>query len=123
MTMAKNTICVWYDKDAEAAAGFYAKTFPDSRVVAVHRTPLDYPGGKQGDVITVEFVVAGVHALVSTAVPAVNIARLSPFKSRRKIRPRRTVIGMRLSATAARRRCAAGVRTSGAFIGKSRRVC
>ncbi|MES2304275.1 MAG: VOC family protein [Gemmatimonadota bacterium] len=60
MNMAKNTICVWYDKDAEAAARFYAATFPDSRVDAVHKAPSDYPSGKAGDTITVEFTVAGV---------------------------------------------------------------
>ncbi len=58
--MAKNTICLWYDKDAEAAARFYAETFPDSAVGAVHRVPSDYPSGKKGDVLTVEFTVAGV---------------------------------------------------------------
>jgi len=58
--MAKTTICLWYDKDAEAAANFYAKTFPDSSVVAIRRAPSDYPSGKQGDVLVVEFIVAGV---------------------------------------------------------------
>ena len=61
--MIKNTIFLWYDKDAEAAAHFYAKTFPDSAVTAVHHTPADNPGGKQGDVMTVEFTVAGVACL------------------------------------------------------------
>jgi len=61
--MAKNTICIWYDKDAEAAARFYAGTFPDSVVTAVHRAPGDYPYGKAGDVLTVEFTVAGVACL------------------------------------------------------------
>ena len=61
--MAKNTICLWYDHDAEAAARFYAETFPDSRVEAVHRAPSDYPGGKAGNVLTVEFIVAGVPCL------------------------------------------------------------
>ena len=61
--MAKNTICLWYDKDAEAAARFYAKTFPNSAVGAVHRAPSDYPAGKAGDVLTVEFTVAGVSCL------------------------------------------------------------
>ena len=61
--MTKNTICIWYDKDAEAAAHFYAATFPDSAVGAVHRAPSDYPGGKKGDVLTVEFTVAGVACL------------------------------------------------------------
>ena len=58
--MAKNTICVWYDKDAEAAAHFYAKTFPDSIVGTVTRSPSDNLGNKKGDVLTVEFTVAGV---------------------------------------------------------------
>ena len=61
--MAKNTICVWYDKDAEAAARFYAKTFPDSAVGAVHRAPSDFPDGKKGDVLTVDFTVAGVSCI------------------------------------------------------------
>ncbi len=60
---AKNTICLWYDKDAEAAARFYAQTFPDSRVGAVHHAPSDYPMGKEGDVLTVQFTVAGIPCL------------------------------------------------------------
>ena len=56
----KNTICLWYDKDALEAANFYAATFPDSKVGAVHKAPSDYPNGKKGDVITVEFTVAGI---------------------------------------------------------------
>ena len=52
--MSKNTICLWYDKDAEAAARFYAATFPDSAVGAVHHAPSDYPGGKEGDALTVQ---------------------------------------------------------------------
>ena len=61
--MAKNTICLWYDKDAEAAARFYAGVFPDSAVGAVHRAPGNYPAGKTGDVLTVEFTVAGIPCL------------------------------------------------------------
>jgi predicted 3-demethylubiquinone-9 3-methyltransferase (glyoxalase superfamily) len=60
---AKNTICLWFDKDAEAAARFYAATFPDSRVGAVHKAPGDYPSGKAGDVLTVEFTVCGVACI------------------------------------------------------------
>ena len=63
MSIAKNTICLWYDKDAEAAARFYAETFPDSSVKAVHRAPGDFPGGKQGDALTVEFTVLGIPCL------------------------------------------------------------
>ena len=59
-TIAKNTICLWYNKDAEEAARFYASTFPNSHVGAVMRAPADYPSGKQGDVLGVEFTVLGV---------------------------------------------------------------
>ena len=58
--IAKNTICLWFDDNAEEAAKFYAETFPDSFVSAVHRAPGDYPSGKEGDVLTVEFTVLGV---------------------------------------------------------------
>ena len=57
---ARNTICLWYDRDAEEAARFYAKTFPDSAVGAVYRAPGDYPSGQQGNVLTVEFTVLGI---------------------------------------------------------------
>src|SRR5689334_8391164 len=60
---AKNTICLWYNDDAEGAARFYAKTFPDSSVGAVHRAPGDYPSRKKGDVLTVEFTVIGIPCL------------------------------------------------------------
>jgi 2-polyprenyl-6-hydroxyphenyl methylase/3-demethylubiquinone-9 3-methyltransferase len=61
--VSKNTICLWYDGTAEEAAQFYAATFPDSKVGAVHRAPADYPSGKKGDVLTVEFNVAGVSCI------------------------------------------------------------
>ncbi|WP_342118278.1 VOC family protein [Pseudoduganella sp. OTU4001] len=57
---SKNTICLWYERDALEAASFYAKTFPDSSVGAVFRAPGDFPDGHQGDVLTVEFTVAGI---------------------------------------------------------------
>lgn len=61
--MTKNTICLWFDTDAEGAAHFYAETFPDSTVVSVNRAPADYPSGKAGDVLTVEFTVLGLACL------------------------------------------------------------
>ena len=61
--MNKNTICLWYDNDAEEAARFYARTFPDSEVGAVHRAPGDYPSGKAGHVLTVDFTVCGVPCM------------------------------------------------------------
>lgn len=60
---AKNTICLWYNRDAEEAAIFYAETFPDSQVTAIHRAPSDFPSGKAGDVLTVEFTVCGIPCI------------------------------------------------------------
>ena len=60
---SKNTICLWYHRTAEEAARFYAKTFPDSAVGAIRRAPGDYPAGKKGDVLTVEFTVLGLPCL------------------------------------------------------------
>ncbi|MES2715784.1 MAG: VOC family protein [Pseudomonadota bacterium] len=60
---SKNTICLWFDGTAEAAAQFYARTFPDSAVGTILRAPADYPAGKQGDVLTVQFTVAGIPCL------------------------------------------------------------
>ena len=67
---AKNTICLWYDGDAENAARFYADTFPDSFVGAVHLAPGDFPSGKKGDVLTVEFTVMGLPCLGLNGGPA-----------------------------------------------------
>ena len=61
--VSKNTICLWYDGTAEQAANFYAKTFPDSKVGTVYRAPGDYPDGKKGNVLTVEFTVAGIPCI------------------------------------------------------------
>ena len=68
--MNKNTICLWYDKDAEAAARFYAELFPNTSVGAVHRAPGDFPGGKEGDVLTVEFTVVGIPCIGLNGGPA-----------------------------------------------------
>jgi predicted 3-demethylubiquinone-9 3-methyltransferase (glyoxalase superfamily) len=61
--MSKNTICLWYNHDAEEAAQFYARTFPNSSVDAVHKAPSDFPGGKAGQVLTVQFTVCGVPCI------------------------------------------------------------
>ncbi|MFY1667724.1 VOC family protein [Pseudomonas sp. Pseu.R1] len=61
--VSKNTICLWYNGDAEEAARFYATTFPNSTVNAVHLAPSDYPSGKEGDVLTVEFTVMGIPCI------------------------------------------------------------
>src|SRR5512147_59346 len=61
--MNKNTICLWYNRDAEDAARFYSEVFPNSKVGAVRRAPSDFPGGKQGDALVVEFTVAGIPCI------------------------------------------------------------
>jgi predicted 3-demethylubiquinone-9 3-methyltransferase (glyoxalase superfamily) len=63
MPTPKNTICLWYDRDAEEAARFYAATFPNSSIGGIHRAPSDYPDGKAGDVLTVEFTVVGIPCI------------------------------------------------------------
>jgi 2-polyprenyl-6-hydroxyphenyl methylase/3-demethylubiquinone-9 3-methyltransferase len=70
LTPAKNTICLWYERDAEAAARFYAGLFPDSSVGAVFRAPGDFPSGRKGDVLTVWFTVMGIPCLGINGGPA-----------------------------------------------------
>ena len=76
---AKNTICLWYDRDAEAAARFYA-TFPDSSVGAVHRAPGDFPSGKEGDALTVEFTVMGIPCVGLNGGPAFKQSEAFSFQ-------------------------------------------
>lgn len=80
MASKKNIVCLWYDGDAEEAARFYAKTFPDSSVDAVHRAPGDYPSGKEGDVITVEFTVMGIPCLGLNGGPAFKHSEAFSFQ-------------------------------------------
>lgn len=68
--ISKNTVCIWYDKDAHEAANFYASIFPDSAVTAVHHAPSDYPSGKEGDALTVAFTVMGIHCIGLNGGPA-----------------------------------------------------
>jgi 2-polyprenyl-6-hydroxyphenyl methylase/3-demethylubiquinone-9 3-methyltransferase len=76
----KNTVCLWYDGDALEAAQFYAETFPDSAVTAVHHAPGDYPAGKQGDVLTVEFTVMGIPCLGLNGGPGVKHSEAFSFQ-------------------------------------------
>lgn len=80
MAIAKNTICIWYDRDAEEAAGFYASVFPDSQVKAVHHAPSDYPSGKAGDVLTVDFTVCGIPCLGLNGGPAFKHSEAFSFQ-------------------------------------------
>ena len=76
----KNTICLWYNGDALEAATFYAQTFPDSAVKAVHRAPGDYPAGKQGDELTVEFTVLGIPCVGLNGGPAFKHSEAFSFQ-------------------------------------------
>ena len=78
--IAKNTICLWYDRDAEAAARFYAGIFPDSSVEAVQRAPADYPSGRAGDVLVVQFTVAGIPCLGINGEPAFSQSEAFSFQ-------------------------------------------
>ena len=77
---SKNTICLWFDGDAVEAARFYAKTFPDSEVGAIHQAPGDFPSGKQGDVLTVEFTVMGIPCLGLNGGPAFKHSEAFSFQ-------------------------------------------
>lgn len=78
--LSKNTICLWYDGTAEDAARFYAATFPDSAVGRVMRAPADYPSGKAGDVLTVEFTVLGIPCLGLNGGPAFKHSEAFSFQ-------------------------------------------
>jgi len=76
----KNTICLWYDGDALDAATFYAKTFPDSALGAVHRAPGDYPAGQEGDVLTVDFTVLGIPCIGLNGGPGITHSEAFSFQ-------------------------------------------
>lgn len=78
--MNKNTICIWYDKDAEEAARFYASVFPNSKVTSVQKAPTDYPSGRQGDVLVVEFTVAGIPCIGLNGGPAFKQSEAFSFQ-------------------------------------------
>ncbi|NSY41570.1 VOC family protein [Leisingera sp. ANG59] len=80
MAVAKNTVCLWYDNEAEAAARFYAATFPDSTVTAVRYAPSDFPSGKAGDVLMVEFTVLGIPCLGLNGGPAFTHSEAFSFQ-------------------------------------------
>ena len=76
----KNTVCLWYDRDALEAATFYAATFPDSTVGAIHRAPGDFPSGKEGDVLTVDFTVFGMPCMGLNGGPAFKHSEAFSFQ-------------------------------------------
>ncbi|MFN8221033.1 MAG: VOC family protein [Fimbriimonadales bacterium] len=80
MSAPKNTICLWFDKDAEEAARFYAATFPDSHVGEIHRAPSDFPSGKEDDVIVVYFTVMGIPCMGLNGGPAFKHSEAFSFQ-------------------------------------------
>jgi len=120
MKQAKNTVCLWYDGDAEEAANFYAKTFPNSSVGAVLHAPGDFPSGKQGDVLTVEFTVMGIHCLGLNGGPIFKHNEAFSFQVATYDQEETDRYWMRSLATAARKVRAAGAKTNGASLGRLR---
>jgi predicted 3-demethylubiquinone-9 3-methyltransferase (glyoxalase superfamily) len=76
----KNTVCLWFDRDAQDAARFYAATFPDSKMAAAHKAPGNFPGGKEGDDLTVEFTVFGIPCLGINGGPAFKHSEAFSFQ-------------------------------------------
>jgi len=76
----KNLVCLWYEKDALAAAKFYAKVFPDTKITAVHKAPTDFPSGKKGQILTVEFTVLGIPCLGLNGGPAFKHSEAFSFQ-------------------------------------------
>jgi predicted 3-demethylubiquinone-9 3-methyltransferase (glyoxalase superfamily) len=76
----KNSICLWFNKDALDAARFYAATFPDSSVIAVHKAPSNYPSGQAGDILLVEFTVLGIPCLGLNGGPAFHHSEAFSFQ-------------------------------------------
>ena len=76
----KNTLCLWYDRDALEAATVYAATFPDSTVGAIHRAPGEFPSGKEGDVLTVDFTVFGMPCMGLNGGPAFRHSEAFSFQ-------------------------------------------
>lgn len=121
--VARNTICLWYDGTALDAATFYAQTFPDSAVNAVHHAPSDFPSGKQGDVLTVDFTVAGIPCIGLNGGPAFKHSEAFSFQIATDDQAETDRLWNAIVATAARKAPAAGAATNGACPGRSARAC
>ncbi|MTH34920.1 VOC family protein [Paracoccus limosus] len=78
--MPANSVCLWFDRDAEAAARFYTETFPDSRITAIYKAPGDYPSGKAGDVLVVNFTVLGIPCIGLNGGPVFHHSEAFSFQ-------------------------------------------
>ena len=117
--MARNVICLWYDGTAEEAARFYARTFPDSAVTAVHPAPGDYPDGKEGQVLTVEFTVVGVPCLGLNGGPTFKHSEAFSFQIVTEDQAETDRYWNAIVGNGGAESHAAGARTSGACPGRS----
>ncbi len=119
---SKNTICLWYDGTALDAATFYAKTFPDSAVGAVLHAPGDYPSGRQGDVLTVEFTVMGIPCLGPNGGPAFKHSEAFSFQVATDDQAETDRLWNAIIESGSQAP-AAGARTNGDCRGRLRRGC
>lgn len=116
---SKDTIFLWFDKDALDAARFYAATFPNSEVTAVHKAPADCPSGKAGDVLIVEFTVLGIPCLGLNGGPAFRHSEAFSFQIATDDQAETDRTGTRSFATADRKALAVGARIAGVYPGRS----
>ena len=121
-TKAKNTICLWYNKDAQDAARFYAATFPNSEVTAIFKAPSDYPSGKEGDILTVEFTVCGIPCLGLNGGPRFTHSEALSFKIATDTQEETDRYWNAIVSNGGRRALAAGAKTAGESPGKSPRA-
>ena len=119
----KNTICLWFNKDAHEAARFYAATFPDSKVTAVHKAPSDYPSGKKGDVLTVEFTVLGIPCLGLNGGPDFTHSEAFSFQIATDNQEETDRYWNAIVGNGGKESRAAGARIAGASTGRSPRAC
>jgi predicted 3-demethylubiquinone-9 3-methyltransferase (glyoxalase superfamily) len=114
----KNTICLWFDGTAEEAAQFYAATFPDSEVTAVFRAPSEFPGGAEGDVLTVEFTVFGVSCMGLNGGPIFAQSEAFSFQIATDDQAETDRYWNAIVGNGGQKVLVAGARTSGAFPGR-----
>ena len=117
---AKNTVCIWYDSGAEEAARFYAETFPDSSVGAAHRAPSDFPSGKKGDALTVEFAVMGIPCIGLNGGPAFKHTEAFSFSVATEDQAETDRYWNAVVDSGGEESIAAGARTNGACHGRLR---
>jgi 2-polyprenyl-6-hydroxyphenyl methylase/3-demethylubiquinone-9 3-methyltransferase len=113
------TVCLWYDHDAEDAAKFYAQTFPGSSVGVVRRAPGDYPNGKEGDALVVEFTVLGVPCIGLNGGPAFKHSEAFSIQVETDSQEETDRYWDAIVGNGGQRASAAGARTSGAYRGRS----